>query len=127
MKPRSTSVWTSSHAHAVADVEPFEAAHDLAFDRRAAQMRTHVPLSDAPVTMRVEALADARCEQQRRGGLAHLPLDLGGVVFLLGAVHGQRRQLVVRVRRAARPASAAFSRRWVTRSGKRRFGAVECV
>ena len=36
-------------------------------------------------------------------------------------------ELVVRVRAAPRPRAAAFTRRCVTRSAKRRFGAVECV
>ena len=41
------------------------------------------PSRDAPVTMPSKLLADARLEQQRRGGLAHLALDLVRGVLLL--------------------------------------------
>ena len=60
MKPRSTSVCDELDADAVADVEALEAAHDLAFGASGREMRTHVPFSEAPVTIAVEALADAR-------------------------------------------------------------------
>src|SRR5262252_8008597 len=47
----------------------------------------------------VEALADPRLEQQRCRRLAHLTLDLLGVVLLFGAVGGERIELSIRVRR----------------------------
>ena len=55
--------------------------------------RTHVPLFDAPVTMRVEPLADARLDDERGGRLAHLALDLVRRVLLPRAVRGERFEL----------------------------------
>jgi len=46
----------------------------------------------------VEALPDARLQQQGRGGLPNLALDLVGVVFLLRAVPRQVTELVDPVR-----------------------------
>ena len=66
-------------------------------------MRTQVPFGEAPVTKRVEALPDARREQQRGGRLANPALDLGRVVLLLRAVRG-------RARRARRSSKAAAAR-----------------
>ena len=80
-------------------------------------MRTQVPFSEAPVTTRVEALADPPLEKQRGRGLAHLPLDLVGVVLLLRAVRGEGVELGAVGRRGGSPASAALSRRCVMRSG----------
>ena len=128
MKPRSTSVRTQLHAHAVADVEPLEAAHDACPPTGGCEDAHPGPLlGGAGHDARRTAAPIRACEQQRRRRLPHLPLHLGGVVLLLGAV--PRRAPPARRSRtaAARPASAAFSRRCVIRSGKRRFGAVECV
>src|SRR5438046_4758220 len=83
-------------AHPITDVKALEAAHDLSL---------HGQLEDAdPRTLlgrtshdRVKLLADPRCEKLCGGGLSHLPLDLGRVVFLVGAVASQRVQLVVAV------------------------------
>ena len=90
-------------------------------------MRTQVPFGEAPVTIASTRWPYARGEQQGGRGLAHLPLHLRRVVLLQGAVAGQVRQLVHRVGGEGLPAIAALTRRCVARSGKRRFGAVECV
>src|SRR5205807_183095 len=85
-------------AHPVGDVEPLDAPHDLAVHRR----REHPhPRSLVAGTRddRVESLADAGGEQQRRRRLPHLALDLGGVVLRLGRVASQRGELRVGVRR----------------------------
>ena len=100
MKPRSTSVCDELDAHAIADVEALESAHDPAFGGRPGNAHPGSLVRRAGDDG-VEALADARFEQQRRGRLAHLPLHLGGVVLLLGAVPGQRGELVVACRAPA--------------------------
>ena len=74
----------------------------------------------------VELLSNLSRQQQRSGRLAHLTLNFGGGIFLISAVLGEFRQFRNGVGNGA-PANAAFRSRWVMRSGKRRFGAVECV
>ena len=113
MNPRRTSVRTSCTRTRSPTSRPSKPRTTLP-SVVGPEMRTHVPLSDAPVTMRVEARADARGEEERGRGLRDLPLHLGRVVFLLGAVAGERLELVVRVGRCmARraPPSAGAGRR----------------
>ena len=63
-------------------------------------VRTNVPFWLAPVTMRVERLADRdRCSSSAAAVLRTDALDLVLGVFALGAVLGDGGQLVVRVRR----------------------------
>ena len=87
--------------HPIADVETLEPADHPAFHHRLDDAHPR-PLLRRAGDDRVEALAEARGEEERGGGLPHLALHLGGVVLLLGAVAGERGKLVVRVRR--RPA-----------------------
>ena len=54
--------------------------------------RTQVPLSAAPVTMASNCLSDFSRKQQRGSGLVDLTLNLGGGIFLIGAVLGEVRQ-----------------------------------
>ena len=68
--------------------DPFPAAHDLALDGRPEDPDPR-PLFGRSGHDSVEALADARLEQQRAGGLAHEALDLVRGVLLLSAVQGQ--------------------------------------
>ena len=116
MKPRSTSSAISFTRTRSPTSSPFGAAHELAFDRRVEDAHPGA-LRRGAGDDAVEVLADAGGEQQRGGGLAHLALDLVRRVLLLGAVRGERAELVVACRAAARPASAAFTRRCVMRSG----------
>ena len=111
MKPRSTSVCIELDVDPVTDIESLESSHDPAF-RHGLGDAHPCPFSDAPVTMRIEPLADPRCEQQRRRRLAHLPLHLGRVVLLLRAMPRQLAELARRgtariVRRAPPSAGAA--------------------
>src|SRR5436190_8665276 len=86
------------HPHAVADVETLGALLELALDRRLEQPHPGALLGSAGDDA-VELLPDALFEEQRRRRLAHLALDLGGVVFLVGAVPGQLAELGERVGR----------------------------
>ena len=95
MKPRSTSVWTSSTRTRSPTSRPSKPRTTLALRPAGGGCAPRCPSSDAPVTIASNRSPDPRCEQQRRRRLAHLPLDLGRVVFLLGAVARERAQLVV--------------------------------
>ncbi len=108
MKPRSTSVRDELDAHRSPTSRPSKPWTSLP-STGGSKMRTQVPFSEAPVTIAVEALADASLEQQRRGGLPHLALDLVGVVLLLRAVRGQGVRARRRDTASRSPASAAFS------------------
>ena len=60
-----------------------------------------MPLSATPGDDRVERLADRGDSSDGRGDLAHRALDLARGVLALGAVRGDRAQLVVGVRRGS--------------------------
>ena len=104
---------------------PVESAHQPAFDGHVEQTHPRA-LRRGAGDDGVELLADAAIAADGGGGFGHLPLDFLGGVFLLGAVLGDLRQVRRRIGRAL-PAMAAFSRRWVIKSGNRRLGAVEWV
>src|ERR1035441_3294100 len=76
------------HAHLVTDLEALAAAHDLAFHGRPEDARPRALLRCTGHDP-VEALADARLEEQRRRGFAHEALDLVRGVLLLGAMEGE--------------------------------------
>ena len=97
MNPRSASAATS-RAHALADVEAALAPDDPAFDRRRERAHPRAAVGRTGDNG-VEDVTDPVREQQRRGGLAHLPLDLFGGALLRRAVRRQRPQLVDRVGR----------------------------
>ena len=98
MKPRATSVWTSSHADAVADIEALESADDPAFGRRPGNAHPGSLVRRAGHDG-IEPRADPRGEEQRGRGLRDLPFHLCRIVLLVGAVARERRELVVGVRR----------------------------
>src|SRR5260370_144985 len=87
--------------HAVADVEPLPAAHQLALHVRLPDPHPRA-LVGRPGNEGVEGLADPRLHQQRRSRFPHLTLDLVRVVLLLRAVAREGAELVRGVRR--RPA-----------------------
>ena len=96
MKPRSTSVCTSS----TRTRSPTSRPRSPRTTRPSAAgwtIRTQVPFGDAPVTTASKRSPSARGEQQGRRGLADLPLDLRRVVLLQGAVARQLRELLRRV------------------------------
>ena len=88
--------------------------------------RAHVPLRDAPVTMasndspilpdRISAAADLRTRRSTFVASSSRVVQRPANSVSSRMVYG-----------SGAPAIAAFSRRCVSRSGKRRFGAVECV
>ena len=112
MKPRSTSVWMSSTRTDRRRRGPRIPDH-LALGGRAGDAHPGALLGGARHDP-VEALADARDQQQRGRGFAHLALDLVGIVLLQRAVAGERRQLA-RSNRAAcarrAPPSTGVARR----------------
>src|SRR5215831_162152 len=75
-----------------------EAVHQFAFHRRM-EGPYPGPLLRGSGDDGVEALADPLLEQQRGGGLADLALDVIGVVFSLGALRGERLELLVGIGR----------------------------
>src|SRR5258708_25025557 len=85
------------HLHSIADVEAVGAAHEAALDGRPRDPHPRALVRGAG-DERVETLAEAVLEQQRRRRLPHLALDLRGVVFLLGAVAREGVELVGAVR-----------------------------
>src|SRR5206468_3051290 len=87
-------------ADMVADVQTLEAANDLALCRGAAHPHPRALLRSAGDNP-VESLADAGRQNECGGGLAHLALDLFGVVFLLRAMGGESGELGIHVRRGA--------------------------
>ena len=99
MKPRSTSVWMSCTLTRSPTSSPCEAPDDAPFGRRPRDAHPR-PLVRRAGHDAAERRADARRQQQRRRGLAHLPLDLRRVVLLQRAMRGERGELRVAVRRA---------------------------
>src|SRR6266446_7388584 len=84
--------------HVITDVEPLDASHQPPLDRWLEDADPRALLGRAR-HQRVESLADPRGQEQRGGGLPHLPLDLRRVVLLLGAVASECVELTVAVRR----------------------------
>ena len=75
---------------------------------------------------RIERLPDLRRQPQARPPPSGQPLDLVRGVLLLRAVLGEPSQFRRVDTACGRFSIAALSSRWMTTSGKRRFGAVEC-
>src|SRR4029453_2840536 len=73
------------YGHAVADVEPLAAAHQTTLDCGADDAHPGT-LARGAGDEPVEPVADPVLQQERRRGLSHLALDLGGRVLLVGAV-----------------------------------------
>ena len=115
-----------AHAHAVADVEPLESSLQTPSTGMLESLNPRALRSGAGDDG-VEVLPDAIREPERRRGFLRQALDLVGRILLTRAVLRQRRQLAKACRAGSCLAIAAFSSRCVTRSGKRRFGAVEWV
>ena len=77
------------HANRVADVESLEALHQASFGERLRDAHPRA-LVGGPGDHGIELLADARLQQQRRGGFAYLTLDFRGVALLLGTMQSER-------------------------------------
>src|ERR1700720_3181921 len=125
IKPRATSVRTSSTTTRSPTSSPANPRTTLP-SAVGPEMRTQVPLSDAPVTM---ASNRAPIREARSSAAADFPTCLS-TFAALSSWSVQCRASVVSsslVYCDVCPVSAAFNRRCVTRSGNRRFGAVECV
>src|SRR5205807_8927703 len=84
-------------ARDVTDVEVRGAVDDLAYDRGAAEAHPR-PLRRGAGHDRVEALRDARREEERGGGFPGAALHLGRVVLLRRAMRRERAELVESVR-----------------------------
>ena len=87
-------------ANFVADVEPFVVTDDHALSRRMNRAHERALLVRA-CDDRVKRLANAIAQQQRRDDLPNVALHLVLGVLTLGALLGDRRQLVVAVRQPA--------------------------
>src|SRR6266849_8668621 len=85
------------HVRALADIQPFLTVNDLAFDWRLENAHPGAFLR-CTGDDGVEALTDARRKEARRGGFAHLALDLVRRILLRRAVHRQRAELLLGVR-----------------------------
>ncbi len=90
-------------------------------------MRTNTPLGVTPVTTAANRWPTRLLERHRGQALIHVALHLAGGVLFQGAIARDGVQVGIGVRRAVFGGLRALSRRCVTRSAKRRLGAVECV
>src|SRR5438552_2817062 len=82
----------------VTDIHAFLAAHESSLYWRI--LYTHVgPTRLFAGYDRLEPLANSVAEQNRRGDLSDITLDFARGVFLYGAVAGDRRELIVGIRR----------------------------
>ena len=124
-KPRSTSVSTSSTVTWSPTSKPLYPRTTLP-SAAGRSIRTQVPLSEAPVTIpsnrsptrdsSKSAAADFRTCRSTLAALSSWSVQWPAKSLSSSELYG-----------LGVPESAAFSSRCVIRSGKRRFGAVECV
>src|SRR5207247_7031286 len=113
--------------HAIADVEALEAAHQTSLHRRPRDPHPRALVGGAG-DERVEALADAALEQEGRGRLSHLTLDLRRIVLLFGAVPRESVELVRPIRgRAVRQRTLDQALRDQVRESAVRCGGVRVV
>ena len=125
MYPRSTSVLISSTCTLSPTSRPRSPVTSLP-STGGSRSRTHVPLSDAPVTMASKrcpirdsskrAAADFRSRRSTFSASSSFSVQWLARYFSSSGWYG-----------VDAPASAALTSRWVIRSGKRRLGAVEWV
>ena len=109
MKPRSTSVRMSLHAHAVADVEALEAADDAAFRRRAARCAPRSPCPTRRSRCRRTWRRCATTSSSAAADFATCRSTLAALSSCSVQCARERRELVVGCRATRRPSSAAFS------------------
>src|SRR5206468_605142 len=81
------------HAYPIADIKTLEAAHDFPLRRWPEDADPRTLLGRARHNC-IERLSYLRCKKERRRRLPHLPLHLGHVILLLGAVARQFIELI---------------------------------